>query len=152
MNDDSQQEPFQETNLDSPEYRERLLRKLNCLIAVLEVATVKVRKTLRGPEPDVDRLTRINLNLTRTLEVCRRARKALEERREIPAELRENLSKITADAGAGNRQRNLRALPKGAGIELQGEGERRKFEMLGPIEASMVQDCDLDDLTRQLQA
>ena len=29
-------EPFKESNLESPEYRERLMRKLNTLIAVLE--------------------------------------------------------------------------------------------------------------------
>ena len=33
------QEPFKESNLESPEYRERLMRKLNTLIAVLEVAS-----------------------------------------------------------------------------------------------------------------
>jgi hypothetical protein len=54
-----EQQPFSDANLDSPEYRKRLLRKLNTLIAVLEVACAKVRRTLTGPNPDVERLTRI---------------------------------------------------------------------------------------------
>ena len=67
MSDESK-EPFQESNLDSAEYRERLMRKLNCLIAVLEVAHAKVKKSLSGPKPDVTRLRKIQTNLTSTLD------------------------------------------------------------------------------------
>ena len=73
-----QQEPFRESHLDSPEYRERLMRKLNCLIAVLEVATAKVDRSIEGPGADVERLGRIRTNLRGTLDVCLRARAALE--------------------------------------------------------------------------
>ncbi|MEM7518267.1 MAG: hypothetical protein AAF368_15255 [Planctomycetota bacterium] len=150
MSDDNKQDPsFQETDLDSPAYRERLLRKLNCLIAVLEVASVKVQKTLKGPEPDVDRLLRIRGNLNKTLDVCMRARKALQEHRQIPEELHKNLSRITADGAAGHRQRNLKALPKGASIELSGDAEKRKFERLGPITADSISEVDFDDLSSQ---
>ena len=46
MNMDHQPEEQRENgqkNLESPAYRQRLMRKLNCLIAVLEVATAKRR-------------------------------------------------------------------------------------------------------------
>ena len=54
-----EEKPFSESHLDSPEYRRRLMRKLNTLIAVLEVACAKVRQSLSGPDPDIDRLNRI---------------------------------------------------------------------------------------------
>lgn len=78
MSDKSSQEPFEEGHLNSEEYRERLTRKLNCLIALLEVAMARVRRSLAGPAPDVERLTKIRTNLQSTLEVCLRARTALE--------------------------------------------------------------------------
>ena len=74
------EEPFNETDLESPEYRERLMRKLNTLIAVLEVASAKVKRSLDGPDPDMDRLIKIRTNLSSTLEVCKRARRALQRR------------------------------------------------------------------------
>ena len=65
------QEPFKESNLESPEYRERLMRKLNTLIAVLEVASAKVDRSINAPAADIDRLAKIRTNLSSTLEVCR---------------------------------------------------------------------------------
>ena len=53
MSEPSDDESFTEGHLSSPEYRERLTRKLNCLIALLEVAMARVRRSLRQPEPDV---------------------------------------------------------------------------------------------------
>ncbi len=74
MTDQPAPEPFHESNLEDPEYRERLMRKLNCLIAVLEVANAKVKRSLAGPAPDIERLEKIRTNLTSTLEVCRKAK------------------------------------------------------------------------------
>jgi hypothetical protein len=76
------------------------MRKLNCLIAVLEVATAKVRKSMVGSPPDSERLARICANLESTLEVCQRARTAL-QRREA--------------TGAGNQEKSLtvRTAPPG---------------------------------------
>ena len=108
MSQNPKEEPFSETNLNSPEYRERLMKKLNALIAVLEVATAKVRRSLAGPDPDVERLTRIRNNLQSTLEVCLRARSALERREALPKELPENLNQIIKDSGmAGARADHL---------------------------------------------
>jgi len=61
------------------------MRKLNCLIAVLEVATAKVKKSMDGSPPDAERLARICANLQSTLEVCQRARTALEKRQATQA-------------------------------------------------------------------
>ena len=49
--------------LDSKEQRSRLLTKLNCLIAVLEVAIAKIGRNLQAPEANADRLRRVRTNL-----------------------------------------------------------------------------------------
>ena len=140
-------EPFRESNLESVEYRQRLMRKLNCLIAVLEVAAAKVRRGLAGPEPDVERLTKIQANLTNTLEVCRRARRALERREELPGDLPVNLTDAVLEMGAdGNRG----SIPEGANVELASLEERQRFERMGRIKPEEIQSCDLDALAERL--
>ncbi len=148
---DSPDQPFSESNLESAEYRERLLRKLNCLIAVLEVASAKVKKTLSGPEPDVERLTRIRDNLKNTLGVCERAKLALERREALPKELQANLANIAAEATPRKDAIIPRKLPQGAAIEMSSPEELKKFEQLKRIENHMIEECDLEDLMRRLQ-
>lgn len=138
-------QPFRESNLQSPEYRERLMRKLNCLIAVLEVANAKVKRSLDGPAPDIERLTRIQTNLSSTLEVCRRARRALERQEELPEGLPENLAAVVRQAEAGER------LPQGARYEMSSAAEHKRFETMGTIRNDEIHACDLDDLARRLQ-
>jgi hypothetical protein len=152
MNQEPHDESFQETNLNSPEYRERLMRKLNCLIAVLEVATAKVRKSLADPAADVERLTRIRTNLQSTLDVCVRARTALERREELPKELPENLSQVIEETRVVEL-RGQNPSPK-SHVRARGEqrqAERRKFEGMGTIKKSEIVRVDLDELTRKLQ-
>ena len=152
MSQEPQDESFQETNLNSPEYRERLMRKLNCLIAVLEVATAKVRKSLADPEADVERLTRIRTNLQSTLDVCVRARTALERREALPKELPENLSQVIEETRIVEL-RGQSPSPKSP-ARVRGEmrqAERRKFEGLGTIKKSEIVRVDIDELTRKLQ-
>ncbi len=138
-------QPFSESNLQSPEYRERLMRKLNCLIAVLEVANAKVKRSLDGAAPDTERLTRIQTNLSSTLEVCRRARRALERREELPEGLPENLAAVVRQVQAQDR------LPSGARTEMTSAAEHKRFETMGTISKSEIQTCDLDDLASRLQ-
>jgi hypothetical protein len=148
-----QEEPFSEANLESPEYRERLMRKLNCLIAVLEVATAKVRKSLAGPTADTERLVRIRGNLQSTLDVCLRARAALEKREALPRDLPENLSQVIRDSKAGpipSAQAGATPL-RGARVEMKSNAEAAKFALLGPLDRRMIARCDLDDLARRLQ-
>jgi hypothetical protein len=152
MNQEPHDESFQETNLNSPEYRERLMRKLNCLIAVLEVATAKVRKSLTDPAADVERLSRIRTNLQSTLDVCMRARTALERREALPKELPENLSQVIEETRVVELRSPDRR--KNRGPRLKGElhkGERRKFESMGTIKKAEIVKADLDELTRKLQ-
>lgn len=150
------EEPFSEANLESPEYRERLMRRLNCLIAVLEVATAKVKKSLDGPAADVERLARIRTNLQSTLDVCLRARAALERREALPRDLPENLTRVMDDMpkiepsnAAPAAPKNL---PRGARVELRSQEERRKFQRLGSIDRRTIALVDFEDLSRRLQA
>jgi len=153
MEEQSKQDPFSNNNLDSPEYRARLMRKLNCLVALLEVAISRVQQTLAGPDPDVDRLERIRTNLQSTLSVCVRARVALEERQGLPSDLPQVLGRITFDSRdeeGEDEELFETALPPGAIVELSTATEREKFENLGPISHREVDRTDLDDLERRL--
>lgn len=146
MSHDPQGQPFSESNLDSPEYRERLLRKLNCLIAVLEVATAKVRRTLESPGADVERLTKIRRNLQETLDVCQRARTALEKRGTLPEGIAGELSQVVDP-----ELLKPPTAPAAAGPEFS-RTETKKFAQMRPIEKRSIQSCDLDELARLLQA
>jgi len=153
MEEQSRQDPFSDNNLDSPEYRARLMRKLNCLVALLEVAITRVHQTLAGPDPDVERLERVRSNLQNTLSVCVRARVALEERQGLPDDLPQVLGRITFDAreeGEEGLELTEAVLPPGSIVELSTAIEREKFERLGPISTNEVDDTDLDDLQRRL--
>jgi hypothetical protein len=154
MSEHPESRPFSESNLDSAEYRQRLMRKLNCLIAVLEVAGAKVRRSLAGPAPDVERLNRIRKNLLETLEICTRARTALEKRGNLPEELSKDLQRAISPeliASSPYRAAMQPASPRGPGAELS-PAERAKFQRLGRIELSEVAACDLDELSRRFQA
>jgi len=149
MSSQPEEQPYSDSHLDSPEYRKRLLRKLNTLIAVLEVACAKVRRSLAGPDPDVERLTRIQNNLKDTLQVCQRAKCALErceELRALPSpEVRhENETPPKQLPAAASRVEPARV------HELISPEEQRKFERLGPIDLREVRACDLDVLCMKL--
>lgn len=150
MEDKSKQDPFSDHNLDSPEYRARLMRKLNCLVALLEVAISRVHQTLSGPDPDVERLERVRTNLQSTLSVCVRARLALEEQRALPQDLPQVLGRITFDAHHEGEEASEEALPPGAFVELSSANEHEKFKKLGPISGREINDADLEDLERRL--
>lgn len=147
---DFEKKPFSESHLDSPEYRKRLLRKLNTLIAVLEVACAKVRRSLAGPDPDVERLKRIQKNLKDTLAVCIRAKTALERCEKLPADLSTSLSQVTDDQGLALPAGELRARRRGSAVEMTSNAEEIKFAELGPIDPGEIHTCDLDELCRQL--
>jgi hypothetical protein len=103
---------------NSKEYRERLLQKLNCLIAVLQVAIAKVRRNLDTPSADLDRLGRIRANLERTLGICQKAKSSLERWSQLPAQLSADLSTVIglpADASALETLENPEAEPSERG-------------------------------------
>jgi hypothetical protein len=144
-------EPFSESHLESPEYRERLLRKLNCLIAVLEVATAKVRKSLAGPDADTERLTRIRTNLQSTLDVCLRARAALERREALPKDLASNLVHVVGEAVPAKALTPQERRDHALRLETGSDREREKFARLGPIDPRHVKLVDFDMLSKRLQ-
>ena len=150
MTYDPQGQPFSESNLDSPEYRERLLRKLNCLIAVLEVATAKVRRTLDAPGADIERLNKIRRNLQDTLDVCVRAKTALEKRGKLPDGIAGELSQVVNPDALKPAELERR---EAAGAKREfSRDEAAKFDRMGPIERGALQACDLDELSRLLQS
>ena len=151
MSSEFEDKPYSDSHLDSPEYRRRLMCKLNTLIAVLEVACVKVRRSLNGPNADVERLQRIQKNLKDTLQVCMRAKKALERCERLPKNLPSQLGKVApqisrANQAAGKGDKS----DKGSKIEMSSPEELEKFSKLGPIESKEIRSCNLDDLCRQL--
>ena len=145
MSHEFNDKPFSESHLESPEYRRRLMRKLNTLIAVLEVACAKVRRSLAGPDPDIERLMRIQKNLKDTLQVCVRAKRALRRCERLPEELPANLTQVTAEAEFATKK-----TPRGQVIEMSSAAEVQKFNDLGPIDPKEIRACDLDDLCGQL--
>lgn len=157
MSEESKGQPFHESNLDSAEYRERLMRKLNTLIAVLEVANAKVRRSLAGPAPDLERLNRIKKNLADTLEVCQRAKAALERRGNLPQGLSADLARavnpdlIDAAKLAGPTDDLLPRPPRGRQVEMSSADEARRFEGLSAIARTELDEVDLDELARRLQ-
>lgn len=158
MREHPDERPFRESDLDSAEYRERLMRKLNTLIAVLEVANAKVRRSLAGPAPDIDRLTRIKRNLQDTLEICLRAKAALEKRGSLPHGLSKDLARavnpdlIDASRLASPGMLEPAAPPtRGAEVELSSAAEARKFQRMGPIRERELRQVDLEELERRLQ-
>ena len=140
-----QEQPFNDSNLESPEYRERLMRKINCLIAVLEVASAKVKRSIDGPDPDLERPVRIQTNLSSTLEVCRRARRALERRETLPEGLPENLAAVVRQAGKLEKEK----MPRGARQEMTSPSEAKRFEGMGSIQKDEIQSVDLDSLAKR---
>lgn len=161
MSERPNEKPFSESDLESPEYRERLRRKLNCLIALLEVAMARIRRSLDASEPGLQRLERIRGNLESTLDVCLRARAALEHREELPENLPEALARLTGKGSAKSKgpeilrevlRQQVQPMPSGSATEMTSVAEFRKFERLGRIDAKDIVGCDLDELSRQLQA
>lgn len=153
MSEQPREESFSETHLDSPEYRERLRKKLDCLIAVLDVACAKVRRTLEQKGADTERLLRIQKNLNETLATCQRARQALDRRERLPENLSATLSALTRKEEAGpldgGRQRARRLSPK---AEFVSSSERQRFEGRAVVAKSEIRSCDLDELARRLQS
>ncbi len=153
----------QNSNMESTEYRASLLRKLNCLISVVEVALAKVRVNLQTPGQDVERLTRISLNLENTLNVCRRAKLALERREPLPAGLPGDLSSLSAVQPKPVEKPVVKKAPKIAPLDINGiphmtyrdyvefssVDEFYKFRKLNPIKPEEVKGADIDELARK---
>lgn len=122
--------------LSSTEYRARLTTKLNCLIAVLEVAIAKITKSMEVPGANEDRLTKIRGNLENTLSICQRARQTL-------------------DRTSGGKSLTARTESRGGMsardyVELTSIDEYRKFRRMEPITRDELSTIDFDELARRL--
>lgn len=123
-------------SLGSTEYRTRLTTKLNCLIAVLEVAIAKITKSMDTPGANEDRLTKIRGNLENTLSICHRAKKTLD---------RTQANKQTARQATKNQDMTARDY-----VELTSIEEYRKFRNMAPITKNELDTIDFDELSRRL--
>ena len=144
------------------EYKIRLLNKLNCLIAVLEVAIEKIKKSLAAPEANVKRLTKIQENLENTLGICLRARETLIKKGGVPAGSSScSLAPGKLDPPPSVPEKNgerEKKPPQVKGVkmsfrdyvELTSVQEYKKFKKLPPIQPRDLMKVDMDELIRKL--
>jgi hypothetical protein len=123
--------------LSSAEYRARLMTKLNCLIAVLEVAIAKISKSMDLPGANEERLLKIRGNLENTLSICNRAKQTLER------------------TGSTGQQLAARSTDKARMtardyVELCSIDEYRKFKKMPPIVRADLAGVDFEELARRL--
>ena len=124
--------------LSSAEYRARLTTKLNCLIAVLEVAIGKISKSMDVPGANEERLQKIRSNLENTLAICNRAKETLERA----------ASGKTASRKPDRASRN--EMTARDYVELSSIEEYRKFRGMSPIAKDDITSIDFDELARRL--
>ncbi|MGE3173374.1 MAG: hypothetical protein AB7O97_12180 [Planctomycetota bacterium] len=122
--------------LSSSEYRARLMTKLNCLIAVLEVAIAKISKSMGLPGANEERLLKIRSNLENTLAICHRAKQTLEK-----------TSGTRAIAVRDGERNKMTARDY---VELSSIDEYRKFKKMPPIQRTDLDVVDYEDLARKL--
>ena len=129
----------EEQRLSSAEYRTRLLTKLNCLIAVLEVAIAKIQRSMEVPGANEERLLKIRSNLENTLSICNRAKHTLES----GDRTRKGRTRVTNSSDPN--QMTYRDY-----VELSSIDEYQKFKTLPPIKPEEVESADLDLLIGKL--
>ena len=136
MDADQNNTPKLPEALGSAEYRTRLTTKLNCLIAVLEVAIAKITKSMDAPGANEDRLTKIRGNLENTLSICHRAKQTLDKTQQNKQTMR--------------RDRDGKLMTARDYVELTSIEEYRKFRGMKPITQEDVEAIDFDELSRRL--
>lgn len=136
MDADKNNTPNLPDALSSVEYRARLTTKLNCLIAVLEVAIGKITKSMDVPGANEERLSKIRSNLENTLSICHRAKQTLD---------RTSGTKVAA--ARTDEQRSMTARDY---VELTSIDEYRKFRRMDPITKDELIAVDFEELARRL--
>ncbi|MEE2887374.1 MAG: hypothetical protein VX951_08065 [Planctomycetota bacterium] len=132
----------QRSGLSSAEYRAKLLTKLNCLIAVLQVAIAKISRSMDRPGANEERLMKIRGNLENTMSICNRAKGTLEKG--LCESTRTKASAEHAKASDAAERMSYRDY-----IELSSIDEYKKFKTLPPISANELHSLDIDDLMRK---
>ena len=135
MDADNNNTPNLPEALSSAEYRARLTTKLNCLIAVLEVAIAKISKSIDVPGANEERLQKIRSNLENTLSICHRAKQTLDR----------TASKATMTKTADKHSMTARDY-----VELTSIYEYRKFRRMEPITREELGSINFDELARRL--
>ena len=138
-NNESNQSPH--SSLSSAEYRAKLLTKLNCLIAVLQVAIAKISKGLDLPGANEERLAKVRGNLENTLSICKRAKGTLEKGMGMSPRKRLDAARNHDEPGKMSYRDY---------VELSSIDEYRKFKGLPPIEGDSLASVDLDELIQKL--
>ncbi|HET6204004.1 MAG TPA: hypothetical protein VFI25_14530 [Planctomycetota bacterium] len=139
----------------SREYREKLLRKLEGLIVILEVALARIQTEMRAPRADGERLHRVSENLNRTLRVCRRARAGLERGEAVPGLISGEIAmkpeepndsgRLSDSASPDPRPMTFRDY-----VELSSLEEFRRFRRLPPVRMEDVRSVNLESLLQRL--
>ena len=131
-----------ENALSSTEYRTKLLTKLNCLIAVLEVAIAKISRSMDLPGANEERLLKIKSNLENTFSICNRAKQSLEINMAggAPTTVRASRKRLAPRGGMSYRDY----------VELSSIEEYQKFKSLPPIASQDLHSFDMEDLLRKL--
>ena len=143
---DNRQESERPQGLSSAEYRARLLTKLNCLIAVLEVAIAKITRSMDLPGANEERLVKIRTNLENTLAICVRAKQTLEKGLAPSLPAAPAMTPQLPISPDGVRQR----MTYRDYVELSSINEYRKFKSMAPISRTELNAIDLDDLANRL--
>jgi hypothetical protein len=138
-NNDSHQSP--QSSLSSAEYRAKLLTKLNCLIAVLQVAIAKISKGMDLPGANEERLLKVRSNLENTLSICKRAKGTLEKGMGMAPRKRLDSARNHDESGKMSYRDY---------VELSSIDEYKKFKTLPPIEDAELESVDLDKLIQDL--
>ena len=126
-----------------PALGSHLLTKLNCLIAVLEVAISKISRSMDLPGANAERLIKIRSNLENTLSICNRAKSTLESGSStatLPSPARAKRSQPRARDDMTYRDY----------VELSSIDEYQKFKSLPPIKPEEIQTTDIDRLIDEL--
>lgn len=143
--DDNQQN---QAGLGSKEYRTKLLTKLNCLMAVLEVAITKLNRSMEQPSANQERLGKIKANLENTLAICTRAKDTLER-----STMHSEAPKLTTEQQVEKRtpaQSQPGSMSYRDYVELSSIDEYKKFKKLPPIAADDLANVDVDDILKKL--
>jgi hypothetical protein len=131
-----------QSGLSSAEYRAKLLTKLNCLIAVLEVAIAKISRSIDLPGTNEERLLKIRSNLENTLSICKRAKNSLVKGIDS-APVRQRSTPVREQRGKGRMSyRDY--------VELSSIEEYQKFKSMPPIKSEELERIDIDDLVKKL--
>ncbi len=129
------------SSLSSAEYRAKLLTKLNCLVAVLQVAIAKISNGLELPGANEERLLKVRANLENTLSICKRAKGTLEKGMGMAPRKRLDAANTHDDPGKMSYRDY---------VELSSIDEYKKFKTLPPIDGGDLALVDLDELIQKL--